>query len=104
VHEDGVEVFEVFVQLTQDVQHENVIGDVDAEVGEGVGEALHLSTVVNDAEVTLNKAPEVGIDVEGVSFAVAEEVVLQCQPGVASRVAALSGDVLQVRRDDARDL
>jgi hypothetical protein len=84
-----MEVFEVLVQPVQDVQHVNTVGDIDAEVSEGVGEALHLSIVVIDAEVTLNKAPESGIDVEGTSFTVAKEVVLQDQSGVASRVATL---------------
>jgi hypothetical protein len=103
VCEDGAKVFKVLVQPTQDVQHENTIGDVDAEIGEGVGEALHLPTVVVDAKVTLNEAPKGGVDVEGVSFAVAEEVVLQCQLGVASCVAALSDDVLYVSGYGAPD-
>jgi hypothetical protein len=84
-----MEVFEVLFQPVQDVQHVNTVGDIDAEVSEGVGEALHLSTVVVDAEVTLNKAPESGIDVEGTGFTVAKEVVLQDQSGVASRVTTL---------------
>jgi hypothetical protein len=77
VHEDGAEVFEVLVQPVQDIQHENVVGDVDTEIGEGAGEALHLLTVVIDAEVTLNEALKSGIDVEGAGFAIAEDVVLR---------------------------
>jgi hypothetical protein len=46
-------------------------------VAKGVGEALHLPIVVVDTEVVLNKAPEGGIDVEGTSFMVAKEVILQ---------------------------
>jgi hypothetical protein len=80
-----------------------VIGDVDAKVGEGVDETLHLSIVVIDTKVALNKAPNGGIDVEDASFADAEEVVIQCQPGVTSRVVALPRDVLQVRGDGALD-
>jgi hypothetical protein len=94
VREDGAEMFEVLVQPTQDVHHKNAIGDINTEVGEGVDEALYLLTVVVDTEVALNKAPEGGVDVEGTGFTVAEEVVLQCQPGVTSRVATLSSDVL----------
>jgi translation initiation factor 2 alpha subunit (eIF-2alpha) len=78
VHEDGAKVFEVLVQPTQNVQHENTISDVDAEIDEGVGKALHLPSVVVDAEVALNEALESGIDVVGMSLSVAEEVVLQC--------------------------
>jgi hypothetical protein len=94
MHEDGAEMFEVLVQPAQDVHHKNAIGDINTEVGEGVDEALYLLTVVVDTEVALNKAPEGGVDVEGTGFTVAEEVVLQCQPGVTSRVATLSSDVL----------
>jgi hypothetical protein len=74
--EDGVEVFEVLVQPTQYVQHEDVVGDVDTEVGKGVGNALHLPIVVVDAEVALNEALKGGVDVVSVGFTVAEEVVL----------------------------
>jgi hypothetical protein len=103
VREDGAVVFNVLVQPAQDVQHENAVTDVDAEVGEGVDEALHLPTVVVDAEVALNEASKGGIDVEGTSFMVVEEVVLQGQPGVMSHVAALLGDILLVRGDGAPD-
>jgi hypothetical protein len=99
--EDGAEVFEVLVQPTQDIQHKNTIDNVDTEVGEGVSEALHLSTVAVDAEVAQNEAPEGGVDVEGASFTVVDEVVLQCQPGIASCVVVLLGDIVQVRGDGA---
>jgi hypothetical protein len=66
-----VKVFKVLVQPAQDIQHENTIDDVDAEVSEGVGEALHLLTVVIDVEVALNKALKGGVDVEGAGFTVA---------------------------------
>jgi hypothetical protein len=39
-------MLKVLVQLAQDVQHENMVGDIDVEVGEGVSEALYLPTVV----------------------------------------------------------
>jgi hypothetical protein len=76
VRQGGTEMFEVLVQPAQDVPHENAIGDVNAEVGEGVGETLHLPTVVIDAEVTLHKTPEGGIDAEGAGLMVAKELVL----------------------------
>jgi hypothetical protein len=53
-----------------------MIGDINAKIGEGASGSLHLPTVVVDAEVALNEAPESGVDVEGASFTVAEEVVL----------------------------
>jgi hypothetical protein len=103
VCEDSTDVFKVLIQPTQDIQHENTIGNINVEVGEGVDEALHLSTVVLDTEVTLNEAPKGGVNVEGMCFIVVEEVVLQGQLGVVSHVAALSSDVLQVREDGAVD-
>jgi hypothetical protein len=71
-----------------------MVSDVNAKVGEGVSEALHLPIVVVDAAVMLNEALEGGIDVEGAGFLVAKEVVLLVQPGIVSHVAVLSGDVL----------
>jgi hypothetical protein len=41
--------------------------------------------------------------VEGASLMVAEEVVLQSQPGILSRMVALSDDVLLVRGYGAPD-
>jgi hypothetical protein len=103
VPEDGSEVFEVVVQPVQEVQHENTVSDIDVEVSEGVSEALHLSTVDVDAKLTQNEAPEGGVNVEGAGFVVAMEVVLQGQPGVTSRVAALPSDILQVKGDGVMD-
>jgi hypothetical protein len=77
-----------------DIQHENVVSDINTEVGEGVNDALHLQTVVVDAEVTLNEALDGGINVDSVGFMVTEEVVLLGQPGIASHVVMLPGDVL----------
>jgi hypothetical protein len=82
-----MKMLEVLVQPAQDIQHENAVGDVDAEVREGVSEALHLSTVVIDAKVVLDEALEGGVNVEGVGFTIAKEVVLQSQPSVASHIA-----------------
>jgi hypothetical protein len=103
MHEDGAEVFEVHVQPVHDVQRENAVGDVDVKVGKRVDEALHLLTLVVDAEVVLNETLKGGINVEGASFTVVEELVFEGQPGVTSRLAALSSDVLQVGGDGVVD-
>jgi hypothetical protein len=71
-----------------------VVSDINAEVGEGVDDALHLQTVVVDAEVTLNEALDDGVNVDGVGFMVTEEVVLLGQPGITSHMVMLPGDVL----------
>jgi hypothetical protein len=45
VCEDGVKMIEVLAQPTEDVQDEDSVGNIDAEVDEGVSEALHLEAV-----------------------------------------------------------
>jgi hypothetical protein len=61
----------------QNVQDEDTVRDVNAEVDEGVNEALHLQAVVIHVEIALNEVLEGGIDVEGVSLPVADEAILQ---------------------------
>jgi hypothetical protein len=46
VCEDGTKVIEVLVQPAKNVQDEDTVVDVNTEVDEGVGEALHLQAVV----------------------------------------------------------
>jgi hypothetical protein len=77
VHEDGVKVIKVLVQPAENVQDEDTVRDVNAEVDEGVNKALHLQAVVIHVEIALNEVLEGGIDVEGVSLPVADEAILQ---------------------------
>jgi hypothetical protein len=77
VHEDGMKVIKVLVQPAENVQDEDTVRDVNAEVEEGVNEALHLQAVVIHVEIALNEVLEGGIDVEGVSLPVADEAILQ---------------------------
>jgi hypothetical protein len=97
VRQNGAKMIKVLVQLTEDVEDE----DVNAEVDEGVGEALHLEAVVVQVEIALNKVSEGGVDVEGVSLPIANGAILQCQPGSTGGEATLTGDVLKFRRDSA---
>jgi hypothetical protein len=76
VREDGAKVIKVLVQPTENVQDEEAVRDVNAEVDEGVNGALHLQAVVIHVKIALNKVLEGGIDVEGVSFPVADEAIL----------------------------
>jgi hypothetical protein len=45
VREDGVKMIKVLAQPTEDVQDEDSVENIDAEVDEGVNEALHLEAV-----------------------------------------------------------
>jgi hypothetical protein len=77
VREDGAKMIEGLVQLAENVQDEGVVGDVNAEVDEGLSETLHLQAVVVHVKIALNKVPDGGIDVEGVGLLIADEAILQ---------------------------
>jgi hypothetical protein len=94
VREDSVKIVEVLVQPAENVQDEDAVGDINAEVDEGVDEALHLQAVVILVKIVLNKVLEGSIDVEGASLLVVDEAILQGQPGSVGNVAMLVGDVL----------
>jgi hypothetical protein len=97
VHEDGAKMIKVLVQPTEDVQDEDAVGDVNADVDEGVGEALHLEATTVHVEITVNKVSEGGVDVEDMSLSIANETILQVQPGSTGGEAMLIGDVLEFR-------
>jgi hypothetical protein len=90
-------MIKVLVQSAENVQDEDAVGDVNAEVDEGVGEALHLEAVVIHVEIALNKVPEGGIDVEGTSLLISDEAILQGQPHSTGSEATLPGDALKFR-------
>jgi hypothetical protein len=77
VGEDGVKMLVLFVEVAKYIEDEHTIGDVGTKVVEGVGEPLHFLTVVVHVVVTLNEVAEEGVDVEGASLTVADELVLQ---------------------------
>jgi hypothetical protein len=76
VREDGAKMIEVLAQPAEDVQDEDSVGNIDAEVGEGVDEALHLEAVVVHIEIALNKVLEGGLDMEGLRLLIADEAIL----------------------------
>jgi hypothetical protein len=76
VGEDGAKMLVLFVEVTEYIEDEHTIGDVGAKIVEGVGKALHFPAIVVHVEVTLNEVVEDGVDVEGTSLIVADELVL----------------------------
>jgi hypothetical protein len=92
VCDDGTKVIKVLVQPTEDVQDEDVVGDTNIEVDEGVSEALHLEVVVIHIEIALNNVLEGGINVEGTSLPIFDEAILQGQPRSTGGEATLPGD------------
>jgi len=91
------------VEATKEVEDERTIRDRLAEVTEGVRHALHLAAVLGDGKVALDEDSESGVEVESTSLAVAEELVLNGKPGLASGATALADDVLQLDGDGAED-
>jgi hypothetical protein len=94
VGEDGAEMLVLFVEAAKYVEDEHTIGDVSVKVIEGVGEPFHFLAVVVHVEVALDEVAEGGIDVEGAGLTIADELVLQGQPGIVSRVTVLTSHVL----------
>jgi hypothetical protein len=97
VREDGTKMIEVLAQPVEDVQDEDSVGNIDAEVDEGVGKAFHLEAVVIHIEIALNKILEGGLDMVGTSLPIADEAILQGQPGSTGGEATLMGDILKFR-------
>jgi hypothetical protein len=103
VHEDCVKMIKVLAQPAEDVQDENPVRNIDAEINEGVDEALHLEAVVVHIEIALNKILEGGLDMEGTSHPIVDEAILQGQPGNMDGEATLTGDILKFRRDSDKN-
>jgi len=59
-----------------------------AEVAEEIRHGFHLGAVVADGEVSLGEDAELGVELEGAEFAVAEELRLDAEPSRACRAAA----------------
>jgi hypothetical protein len=88
---------ESFAEAVQDVEHQGVVLDGLAKVGERVGEALHLAAIVVDGEGALGERAELGVDDHGARRAVVEELLLKAEPGdPGSDTVAVMDDIEQV--------
>ena len=68
-----------------------------AKIAERVGHTLHLPEVISHGEVTLEEVAEVGVEEEGASLPIADELFLDAEPDAASSghgddLRELSGD------------
>jgi hypothetical protein len=106
VCDDGSKMIIPFVQPVKNIEDEVTIGDDTTKVGQGVGHAPHLLTVVAHHEVALDEfeVAEHGVKVKHVCFAVADELVLDCAPDLVHRDAVLLCDVLKLANDRVEDL
>jgi len=55
-----------------------------AKIAERVGHTLHLPEVICHGEITLEEVAEFGVEEEGASLPVADELFLDAEPNVAS--------------------
>jgi hypothetical protein len=63
----------------------------------------NLTPIVVHIEVTLDKGPEHGIELESKGLAVAEELLLNVKPSLMRGATALTDDVLQLNCEHAKD-
>jgi hypothetical protein len=56
------------------------VGSWMTKITKGLGHPLHLATTVVDGEITLHENTKLGVEEKCVSFAIAEELLLDGQP------------------------
>ena len=79
-----------FVEAADDVEDESAVLNGFAEIGEVVGHTLELLAVIGDGEITLHESSELGVEDEGASLTVAQELGLDGEPSGASGGAAVA--------------
>jgi hypothetical protein len=87
------------VEATQKVQQQGPVGDRLAEVVERVSHALHLAAVLVHGEVPLREQVELGIEVQGASVPVPEELFFEGEPLLTVRDRLVADDVLELNGD-----
>jgi hypothetical protein len=86
-------------EATQKVQHQGAFGDRFAEVTEGVHHALHLAAILPHRVILLRELVELGVEVEGLSVPVPDELFLEGEPCMSAHVCLVADDVLQLDGD-----
>jgi hypothetical protein len=97
--EVDLHVDEFLIQATLHVQG---MGTVVDDLTKGLGHPLHLAMIVTDGEIALHENTKLGVEAKCASFAIAEELLLDGQPGAArsatkgaSRLHQLGGECAQ---------
>jgi hypothetical protein len=86
-------------KATQKVQHQGPIGDRLVEVAVRVRHALHLAAILVHGEVPLREQVELGVEVQGASVPVPEELFFEGEPRLTTRVRLVADDVLELDGD-----
>ena len=78
-------------QASHNIDHQDPIGHRTPEVVKSISHALHPPAELTNREVPLLEGAEGGVELESAELGVAEELPLECHPGL-SRGAAVGPD------------
>jgi hypothetical protein len=101
--DESLQVAIAGAEATQKVQHQGPVGDRLTEVAERVRHALHLAAVLVHREVPLREQVELGVEVQGASVAVPEELFFKGEPRPTTRVHLVADDVLELEGDGSME-
>mgnify|MGYP000918335255 CR=1 FL=1 len=71
-------------KTTQKVEDKRVVKNMLTKISKRFSQALHLATVLDDREVTLQEESEGGVEVEGTGLPIVEELGLKGNLGLVS--------------------
>ena len=83
-------------QAPQDIEHQDPIGHRIPEVVKSIGRAFHPPAVLTNGEVPLHEGAEGGVELEVAVLGVAEELPLECHPGLPRGAAVGPDEVLKI--------
>ena len=87
----------LLIQATKNIKNKSAIVHRLAKIAERVGHTLHLPEVIGHGEVTFEEVAEFGVEEEGASLPIADELFFDAEPDAASsgrgdNLRELSGD------------
>jgi hypothetical protein len=89
------------VEPANHVEDQSAVSHVFAEVSEVGGHLLEVFAIVSDGKITLGKGAKLGVEVESTSLLIADEVVLDGDPGFVGGGAVLDHGFSKVGSDRA---
>ena len=92
----GLQVVVGASEAPQDIEHQDPIGHRTPEVVKSIGHALHPPAELTNREVPLLEGAEGGVELEGAKLGVAEELPLECHPGLPRSAAVCPDEVLKI--------
>lgn len=70
-------VGELLVEAMQDLEDKGVVKNGLAQVTQRIGHALHLTAILGDVKISLDKSMELDIEDNGTSLLVADKLLLE---------------------------